>query len=205
MSVSQQNSSGSPQPSRARRTRAYVFFTLALTALWLIFSGKFDALHLTYGVISIVCVILLCRGLVTRQDDPDVDEVFPHLNWVRMLGYPPWLLKEIVLASFQVAWLILQPRMPIDPVLLRFRTGMQSNLAKVTLGNSITLTPGTFTLSIEDDVFLVHTIHPHLAGGLLDGSMQRKVAAVFGEVELPLEQMKVEVLRDMSRFAEEEL
>jgi multicomponent Na+:H+ antiporter subunit E len=95
--------------------------------------------------------------------------------------------------------------MPIDPVLVRFRTGMQSNLAKVTLGNSITLTPGTFTLWIEGDSFLVHAIHPDMASGLLDGTMQRTVAAVFGETELPLERMQVEVLRDMQRFAEEEL
>jgi len=178
---------------------------LALAALWLVFSGKFDALHLSFGAISIVCVVFLCRGLVTRADDPDANEVFPHMHWGRALLYPFWLLKEIALATFQVAWLVIQPRMPIDPVLVRFRTGMKSNLAKVTLGNSITLTPGTFTLSIEDDVFLVHSIHPRLASGLLDGSMQRTVAAVYGEDELSLDQMQVEVLRDMHRFAEEEL
>jgi len=203
MSSPAPNSQSPSRPARVRR--AYAFFVFFLAALWLVFSGKFDALHLTFGVISIACVSFLCRGLVTRADDPGTNEVFPHLHWGHALLYPAWLVKEIALATFQVAGLILHPRLPVDPVLLRFRTGMQSNLAKVTLGNSITLTPGTFTLLIEDDEFLVHSIHPGLARGLLDGSMQRKVAAVFGETELPLEQMQVKVMRDMGRFAEEEL
>ncbi len=203
MSVPPQSTHDSSRPTRV--TRAYVFLGLFLAALWMVFSGKFDAIHLGFGVISIACVVFLCRGLVTRADDPEANEVFPHLHWGRALIYPFWLVKEIALATFQVAGLVIHPRLPIDPVLLRFRTGMQSNLAKVTLGNSITLTPGTFTLLIEDDMFLVHSIHPGLASGLLDGSMQRTVAAVFGEEELPLEQMQIEVLRDMNRFAEEEL
>lgn len=202
MSSSPPRTQGSPaRPARVRR--AYVFFVLVLAGLWLVFSGKFDALHLGYGVISMACVIFLSRGLMIRADDPEVNEVFPHLHWGQALLYPFWLVKEIALATFQVAYLVVHPRLPVDPVLLRFRTGMQSNLAKVTLGNSITLTPGTFTLRIEGDRFLVHTIHPDLASGLMDGTMQRRVAGVYGEQELPLEEMEVEIVRDMARYVEE--
>ncbi len=123
----------------------------------------------------------------------------------RALSYPFWLVWQILLANIQVAWIVINPKMKIDPVLVRFRCGMQGDLAKVVLGNSITLTPGTFTLRIRGDEFLVHAIRPDLAAGLIDGSMQRKVAAVFGEEILSSDAMQLDVLRDMDAFVEEGL
>lgn len=190
------------RPTRGRVVRAYVFLLVLLSALWLIFSGKFDALHLGYGALSVVLVMVLCRGLVISRTAPEANEVFFRIRWLRAIFYPFWLLGQIAVSNLQVAWLIVHPRLPIDPVLLRFRTGMKSDLAKVTLGNSITLTPGTFTLLIEDDRFLIHSIHEKLAAGILDGSMQRQVAAVYGEEELPVEQMEIEIIRDTASFVE---
>ena len=143
------------------------------------------------------------RRLIASRTDPAANEVFFRIRWGRAALYPLWLLWQIVTANLQVAWLIVHPRLPIDPVLLSFRTGMRSDLAKVTLGNSITLTPGTFTLAIEDDRYLIHSIHQKLAASLLDGTMQRQVAAVYGEEELPVEQMEIEVIRDTASYVEE--
>jgi len=201
---SQRQTSSGSRGGSGRVLRAYVLLLVLLSALWLIFSGKFDPLHLSYGVISIVLVMVLCRGLVASKNDPEANEVFFRIRWARAAYYPFWLLWQIVLANLQVAWLIVDPRLPIDPVLLRFRTGMKSDLAKVALGNSITLTPGTFTLRIEGDCLLIHSIHEKLAAGLLDGSMQREVAAVFGEEELPVDQMQMEIIRDTAAWMEEQ-
>jgi len=86
-------------------------------------------------------------------------------------------------SNLQVARIILHPRPHLDPVLLRFRSRLRTPLSKVVLGNSITLTPGTFTLRIRGDEFLVHAIAEGMTSGLIVGTMQRKVAAVFGEEE----------------------
>ncbi len=183
----------------------YLFVLIVLSLLWMAFSGKFDWLHLSYGVLSIVLVMALSRRLILRLDTDPSQDWIPHVHWGWALSYPFWLAWQIFVANFQVAWIVMHPRLPIDPVLLRFRCGMKADLAKVILGNSITLTPGTFTLLIEDDCFLVHCIHPSLASGLMDGSMQRKVAQVFGEHALLESEMQMEVLRDMDRYVEEHL
>ena len=60
---------------------------------------------------------------------------------------------------------------------------MKKDFPKVMLANSITLTPGTITLSLEDDYYSVHTLAPASAGSLLDASMQNKVGAIFLEKE----------------------
>jgi multicomponent Na+:H+ antiporter subunit E len=64
---------------------------------------------------------------------------------------------------------------------IRFRTHLQNEVAKVVLGNSITLTPGTVTVDIEGDLFTVHALSDTAAESVLDGDMERRVAWVFGE------------------------
>jgi multicomponent Na+:H+ antiporter subunit E len=184
--------------------RLYLLTALALSLLWLAFSGKLDPVHLSYGAVSVLLVLWLSRRLVVRPEGPRDAKMVSALRLGPAIAYPFWLAWQILLANLQVAWIVINPRMPIDPVLLRFRCGMKDDLSRVVLGNSITLTPGTFTLRITDDEFLVHAIHPGLAQGLLDGSMQRRVASVFGEEMLAREEMRLEIIRDMNAFMEEE-
>lgn len=157
---------------------------VALAVLWVLFSGKLDALHLSFGVLSVALVVLLTRHLIVARSAARENEAVANLRVSRLLVYPAWLLWQIVLANLQVAALILKPRPDIDPVLLDFTFPVDSAVAKVTLGNSITLTPGTFTIRIAGDRFVVHSIKRETAASLIDGTMQRRVAGVFG-LEIP--------------------
>ena len=66
----------------------------------------------------------------------------------------------------------------IDPTIVTFKTKLKSNIARVALANSITLTPGTITIRIEDDVFYVHAISRKAAAGL-PGEMEERLARIF--------------------------
>ncbi len=190
---------------RTAPIRLYLLLIVVLALLWMAFSGKFDLQHLSYGALSIFLVLLLSHELLTGEGTPTSSQMFQGLHAGRALSYPFWLVWQILLANIQVAWIVVNPSLRIDPVLVRFHCGMKGDLAKVVLGNSITLTPGTFTLRILGDEFLVHAIRPDLAAGLIDGSMQRKVAAVFGEEILSADAMQLSILRDMNAFAEDGL
>lgn len=181
--------------------RTTTLLVIVLAALWLAFSGKYDAIHLGYGVLSIVLVVLLTRSLVVARRDPTENEAIGRMHPARAVVYLFWLIGQIIVANVQVTLLILNPRMPVQPALIEFRTGMKSALAKTALGNSITLTPGTFTLHVRDDRFLIHTIHEQLATSLIDGTMPRKVAAVFRE-DL-VDDLEVRILRDEDAVREE--
>ena len=155
---------------------------LALFALWLILSGKFDAFHVSMGVVSALCVALGTRRLLLLP--PDIGPPGTHptdvLSW-RFLGYLPWLIWQIIASSLHVAYVVLHPRMPIQPRLLRFHTSFPHVLAQLTLATSITLTPGTVTLDVDNDEFLVHALTDTSAQGLEPhgGAMHRRVAALF--------------------------
>ena len=187
--------------SSRETVRNTTLLVVILAGLWLSFSGKLDAVHLAYGVLSIVLVVFLTRSLVVARRDPEENQAVGRIRPLRAAVYVVWLVAQIIVANVQVTLLILSPRMPVRPALIEFRTGFRSSLAKTTLGNSITLTPGTFTLHVRDDRFLIHTIHERFATSVIDGTLPRKVAALFGEAIV--DDLEVRVLRDENEVREE--
>nr|MCR5853382.1 Na+/H+ antiporter subunit E [Methanophagales archaeon] len=100
----------------------------------------------------------------------------------RFIFYVPWLLWQIILANFDVAYRVLHPKMPINPRIIEFDTTLRGDVSRTTLANSITLTPGTITIEVKGSRFWVHAIADKAAEALLvDKTMQKKVAYVFME------------------------
>ena len=100
----------------------------------------------------------------------------------RLLGYSLWMLGEVVKASLSATGLVLRGKTDYVPRVVYFRMDFENPLATAMLANSITLTPGTITLSIsEDGIFGVHAITEACAADVLSGKMQRRVAKLYGE------------------------
>lgn len=148
-----------------------VFLFVLLLGVWLLLSGHFDPLLVTFGLLS--CAAVVAIGLHLRIVDAEALPV--HLAFQLVL-YLPWLFKEIVLSNLAVARVILDPRLPIRPRLLRVPASQRSEIAQVVYANSITLTPGTITLDVRDGMLLVHALTRESAEGLLGGEMDRRVA-----------------------------
>ena len=158
---------------------------LLLFVFWLVLSGHFTAKYIIIGALSSGLVTFLTYDLFYSifQHGKDIRTRFRaiFLQIWRFIAYLPWLLSRIIMANVQVAYLVLHPRMPINPALLLFRTTMRKNISQVTLANSITLTPGTITVSLENGNYIIHTLDPPLAQELVDAVMQNKVAKVYQE------------------------
>ncbi len=144
-----------------------------MLCFWVILSGMFDAFHLTLGVLSCLLVAhfsgkMLFEGL---RVEVRARQIFG------MLTYAPWLLWEIVLSSLQVTYIVLHPQMldKMEPQLIRFKTKLKSKFARVTFAQSITLTPGTITVSIQDDEMTVYAL-TNSAADSLPGEMERRIA-----------------------------
>ena len=162
------------QRRSANLKRLAVF--LILFAFWLVFSGHFDALHVGLGLVCTALVAGFSYDLLLE----DVPSPRQLLTAWRFLLYVPWLLYQVVIANFHVVYLVVRPSQ-IRPRIVRFKTSLTSDLAKVALGNSITLTPGTLTMDIDDREFYVHAVSDKVAADLLTGEMERRVAHVFCE------------------------
>ena len=153
-----------------------ISLSLILFGTWLLWSGHFEPILLGFGVFSCVFVTFLNKKMERYEGVSHENRL--GLRWV---GYGPWLLWEIAKANWDVARIILKPSLPIKPRLMRIRASQKTDLAKVIYANSITLTPGTITLDVRDDKFLVHALSDEAAADLDTGEMDRRVSAMEGK------------------------
>lgn len=146
---------------------------LVMLCFWVVLSGMFDAFHFSLGVLCCLLISHFSHRLLFYHGQP--------LLWLRgvlgVLGYLPWLFYQIILANLEIAYIVLHPRMleKIDPHLIRFTTSLKRPISKVTFAQSITLTPGTITVTIDEDEFLVYAL-TRKSGEALPGEMETRVA-----------------------------
>lgn len=153
-----------------------LFFILYLH--WILWSGKFDAFHLSLGVISCALVTFMSYDLYFKRKKFSSKII---VEAIRFIKYIPWLFYQIVLSNIHVASLVLSPKMPIDPKVIRYKTKLKTDIALVTFANSITLTPGTITADISEGEYYVHALSKKVADDLMTGKMEDKVAYIFEE------------------------
>ncbi len=167
----------------AKKDSGFSFFPFLITFVlmfisWIVLSGKFEPLLLGLGVISSLIVAYFFHDLLFPDLPPGYMKTF-----FKFSSYSPWLIMEIIKANFHLLYIVFHPRMMdlIDPHIINFKTNLKSDLAITTLANSITLTPGTITVTVASDgMFRVHAIDQPSARAL-PGDMLEKVADVFGE------------------------
>jgi len=164
---------------RKTRFQNFVGTALILFAFWALLSGFFDAFHLTLGALCSIIVAYLFHDLLfsnVRVGDMRVVAA-------RFIVYIPWLIKQIILANIHVAFLVLRPKMPINPQIVKFKSKLETDISFVTLANSITLTPGTITMDIKDGIIYIHALSEKVADELNAGEMEDRVAHIFMEAD----------------------
>ena len=152
---------------------------IIMFSVWILLSGKFDRFHVSLGIISSALVSVFSSELLF----PDLKIRELPIVWFRFIRYIPWLLYQVLVSNIHVMYLAFHPKMMdlIDPKIIVFRSRLKSDLALVTLANSITLTPGTITVyvSIYGDVTF-HAIDVE-SGQTLPWIMDARIAEIFGE------------------------
>lgn len=139
----------------------YIVFFL----LWILLNGKVTTEIVLFGiVIAGLMYAFVCKFM---DYSPARDRIVFH-ELFYIIQYIAILIVEIVKANMSVVKLILSSRYEPEPVIVRFRTDLQTRTARVVLANSITLTPGTITASLEGDELIVHCLDKEFAQGMDD-------------------------------------
>jgi len=144
-----------------------------LMVIWLLWSGFFKPLLISLGLLSCLLTLFLARrmGFFKR-------EVFSlHLSH-RLIPFWGWLAVELVKSNFEVARIVLSPKMAISPTVVQLTAQTTDPVLQAILGNSITLTPGTVTLDDHEGELLVHCLTRQGADALLEGDMNRRVSTL---------------------------
>ncbi|WP_317853858.1 Na+/H+ antiporter subunit E [Chakrabartyella piscis] len=136
---------------------------IGLLLFWIILHGRITVEIIVLGV-------LICLGLDWFMCKFLGYSVKKEISWMKKIPlfflYGGTLTKEIIKSNLAVIKIILSPKMEIEPTLHTFQTNLKTEEARVLLANSITLTPGTYTVHLEDGVYLIHALDPSFADGV---------------------------------------
>lgn len=143
---------------------------LVLFCFWLVLSGHYTVITVPAGILSVLGVVALSRRMGIADEEGHPIHLLP-----RVLTYWPWLIKEIAKSTWDVTKIILNPKLPISPTLIRVKASQGTAVGLATYANSITLTPGTITARVSGNEFLVHAVTRAGAEDLAKGTMDRRV------------------------------
>lgn len=154
--------------------------TLYLLVGWVLFTGTTALSSLTVGLMFCLGVAALTYSVFIDEQEAHRKSLLPHIHW--LLLFLLVVVYKMYIASFQVLFNVM--RGDINPRVVHFRTRLRSDVARVILANSITLTPGTITLNLDDDHLIVHwldakTLHSKYAGELIKGDFEALLKRVF--------------------------
>ncbi len=153
---------------------SFILTALLMFTFWIILSGEFSFVLLFSGIISSLIVSYMSHDLLIKK----VDTKIGLIKAIRFFRFLPWLLWQILLANIDLALRVLNPKMPINPRMIKFKNDLKTDLGMVILANSITLTPGTVTVDVNENEYLVHIISEKAAQSLISGEMQARVKMI---------------------------
>lgn len=147
---------------------------------WLLFTGSFDPLSMAAGAGFSLLIAAATYGLFIDLNEAGRRSLVPRLPL--LVVYIFMVIGKMYISSFQVVWKIIRGR--YNPRIVHFRTRLSSDMARTVLANSITMTPGTITVDMNDDHLIVHwldapTTHSRYAGELIKGSMEKMLMRIW--------------------------
>lgn len=133
----------------------FIYLFVILMIVWMALTLSVNTQELSLGITLIFILSIALYRSYQKIGLPGVTikKVFFFCIYIIIL------FKEIVIANLDVAYRVIHPKMPIKPGIVIIKTELKQDLAKMILANSITLTPGTFTLDIDGDRLLIHWIN----------------------------------------------
>jgi len=134
--------------------RRIILFLVAFI-LWLLLAWTLHWQSLVAGL-GVAFLTALVFGHLWGKEHK---KYFQLKRYFWFLVYLRYFLDACVRANLDVAYRVLHPRMPIKPGIVKVKTNLKTDIAKTCLANSITMTPGTLSVDIQDEYLYIHWIY----------------------------------------------
>lgn len=144
-----------------------------LFILWLLLSGHIEALLLSLGIASCLFAAWLANSLSLLNHD----SAALRFNF-SIPKFLPWFFIELIKSNLDVSRRILDPKLPIEPTFSTVPISQHSDIAKAVYANCITLTPGTYSININNDTIEVHCLTKQSAADMQKGEMSKRILSL---------------------------
>lgn len=146
-----------------------ILMFIMLLAFWLILSPAITIEAIITGSIAVAFVVAFSRDLILTKDE---SPLYSIKKIFLLLSYIPVLVLEIIKSGIDVAKIVLNPKMPISPGFTKIKVPLQMDFTKVLFANSVTLTPGTLTVDIIGDEYIIHHLTDEASKGLVGSTLE---------------------------------
>lgn len=158
------------------------YITLFILSLifWMLLTFEFTIPNIIVGTISsIICALFFGKVFVTN-----IYKLLQPRRYFWFIIYLFVFIWECIKANLDVAYRVLHPAMPIRPGIVKVKTTLKSDMAKMLLANSITMTPGTISVDIIDDDLYIHWIYirsedPEVYTGIITGAFEKYIKRII--------------------------
>lgn len=140
---------------------------------WMVLSENAKVQTLCIGMIISLIVTILNKDLMCKNRQLNFRK-----NIVNWIFYIIMLIKEVLVSNFNVAKIVLSPKILISPQIVTIKTKIKSDFHKTIFANTITLTPGTLTISMDGDKITVHCLKGEFATGLNNSAFEKIILKV---------------------------
>jgi len=151
-----------------------LFWSVLLFCVWLVLSANAQMANIVVGIVISFSIALLYTKLFAKEDK------FEMINPFWFFVYLLVLAKNLITSNLQIAKRVLSKDMKLAPQIVEVKTELKSDWKKLLLANSITLTPGTLTLDIKDDLLEIHVIE--FRDGFDKGEITREFEQVIARI-----------------------
>ena len=152
--------------------KGFILIFAILLGFWFLMSPDF---RLANVVIGIGCALGVTYFWSPDLFVPGKPMGFTPSQFVKLIIYLFHLVFNIVVANIAVAKIVLSRKMPISPGFILVKSKLNKSFTRVLYANSITLTPGTITINLNNDRLLVHALTEESAHNLHDWYMQERL------------------------------
>jgi multicomponent Na+:H+ antiporter subunit E len=158
----------------------YLALFLLSFAFWLLLTLDLSLANLLAGGVAALITSLLFAKYFFQK----VVKFIQPLRYFWLLVYLVIFTWECIKANFDVAYRVLHPAMPIKPGIVKVKLELKSEFARTMLANSITMTPGTISVDLLDDILYVHWIYvksedPEVYSRKITGKFEKYIKKIF--------------------------
>ena len=157
----------------------FIFTWGMLVLIWIGFTGSVDSVELLIGALASLVITFYAYRTFTLEGI----RLLAPKRLLLIVKYLFIFLIELVKSNVDVALRVLNPKLPINPEIVAFKTELKSEMARLILANTITLTPGTLTVDMIDDTYYIHWLNS------LTTDPQQAAAAIAGKFEPTLKEI----------------
>ena len=135
--------------------KKFISLFLVVFVFWILFTQSLKTDEILAGIVVSLIISFISKNIFNFN----LLKIDLPLRIIKFLFiFLPVFVYEIIKANIQLAFIVLNPNLPVNSAIIKNKTKLKGDISKLVLANSITLTPGTLTIDVENSYYYIHTV-----------------------------------------------